>query len=73
MSLEKLVFKILLLLNNILCFIFIKTITAASYCEILNRLREALAEKRPPKNDVILLHDNAKHHVAAAEIGRAHV
>lgn len=40
------------------------TINAEVYGEILERLRLAITEKRPEKEKVVLLHDNARPHVA---------
>ena len=40
-----------------------QTITAEVYCQQLRRLEKAIQEKRPGM-DVILLHDNARPHVA---------
>lgn len=46
-----------------------QTITSESYCQQLNRLKKVLDEKRPAcaskRRKVILLHDNARPHVAA--------
>lgn len=42
-----------------------RTINAEVYCAILDRLQLAIAEKRPQKEKIILLHDNARPHVAA--------
>jgi len=41
-----------------------QTITAEVYCEQLRRLEKAIKEKRPRMKNVILLHDNARPHVA---------
>lgn len=43
-----------------------ETTNSSRYCATLNRLRVAIKNKRPGKltNSVILLHDNARPHVA---------
>ena len=38
--------------------------TATFYCSQLDRLHEALQEKRPEKDKILLLHDNASPHTA---------
>lgn len=44
-----------------------QTITAEVYCQQLRRLNNAIHEKRPGlRHDVLLLHDNARPHVARA-------
>jgi len=40
------------------------TITAAYYCQQLDRLQQKLAETRPERQRTILLHDNARPHTA---------
>lgn len=40
------------------------TITADVYCEQLERVKEALAEKRPHRKKILILHDNATPHTA---------
>lgn len=42
------------------------TITATLYCQQLDRLQQELREKRPDRQNVILLHDNARPHTARA-------
>ena len=47
------------------------TINSDKYCTELEKLREALAEKRPGlvnKNNVIFHHDNARPHVIAKSV-----
>lgn len=41
-----------------------QTITAEVYCEQLDRVADALAEKRPHRHHQIYLHDNARPHTA---------
>ena len=41
-----------------------QTITAEVYCQQLDRLADALAEKRPHRQQQIFLHDNARPHTA---------
>ena len=43
-----------------------QTVNAASFCQTLNRLREAIRRKRPGRlrEGVVLLHDNATPHTA---------
>jgi histone-lysine N-methyltransferase SETMAR len=40
------------------------TITAEAYCIQLQKLRDALRNKRPGRGKVCLLHDNARPHIA---------
>lgn len=40
------------------------TITSAYYCQQLDRLQQKLAERRPERQKIILLHDNARPHTA---------
>lgn len=40
------------------------TVTAELYCNQLDRLSRAIAEKRPQKHKILFLHDNAKVHTA---------
>lgn len=40
------------------------TVTAEVYCGQLDRLRDAIAEKRPGMQDILFLHDNAPPHTA---------
>ena len=41
-----------------------QTITAAHYVQILHNLLRALRDKRPGRNIIIILHDNARPHAA---------
>ena len=60
--------------KGILCFELLSsgdTINSDKYCTHLEKLREALAEKRPGlanKNNVIFHHDNARPHVVAKSV-----